>query len=205
MTSGKSVVVRLRKMRVINMVIISLCIFIIGFMITILLLLLHKPAASDTHRASLYKPKSVQSASNVTTVKGVPVSISIPRLTMSFEVIPGTQDQKGNWTLTWDRVQYATISPEPNNREGNTLIYGHATRKLFIPLYQLKSGDTASVTTDNGYVFHYKYEGTYAVSPHDYSVFEYKGAPILTLQTCSGTFFQNRQMYQFSFTGYEKV
>ncbi|MGH7156977.1 MAG: sortase [Candidatus Saccharimonadales bacterium] len=187
--------------------VIILCILIILSVLSFLVIYFHKPAVStSSNRGSLHAPQPALKVSAPQIVSGNPSFLSIPSLNKSLSIIPGTEDSKtGAWTLTWDKVQYATISPEPNNHEGNTLIYGHETSSIFTYLYRLRPGDTASVTTDNGYIFHYTYEGTYAVNPHDWSVFNYKGAPILTLQTCSGVFFQNRQMYQFSLSGFDKI
>jgi hypothetical protein len=33
--------------------------------------------------------------------------------------------------------------------------------------------------------------------PTDATLFEYKGKPILTIQTCSGVWYQNRQLFTF--------
>lgn len=166
-----------------------------------------KPTIPNSNRSSLSldAPKRAPAVLAVQTVKGSPELLSIPSLGLNLNVIPGTEDKNGNWTLTWDKVQYATVSTEPNNSGGDTLIYGHESKGVFLTLFLLKKGDTASVQTDNGYIFHYKYEGTYAVNPHDVSIFDYQGPPILTLQTCSGVFFQNRQMYQFSYVGFDKT
>lgn len=195
----------LRKMKTAHKAVILLCSLIIISVLTFLIVYFHKPSVSNSGRTSLNPPKPALTVSKNQVVSGYPTFLSLPSLNLALNVIPGSQDKTGAWTLTWDKVQYATISPEPNNHEGNTFIYGHETTNLFTYLYRLKPGDIASITTANGYIFNYTYEGTYAVNPHDLSVFDYKGAPILTLQTCSGVFFQNRQMYQFGYTGFDKV
>jgi hypothetical protein len=165
----------------------------------------YKPGIT-TDRSSLSTPKPALSVPANQVISGTPSSLSVPRLSKTFNVIPGVENYKtGEWTLTWNKVQYATITPKPNNRGGNTLIYGHETAAIFAYLYLLRPGDTVSLTTKNGYIFHYVYQGTYAVNPRDTSLFNYEGAPILTLQTCSGAFFQNRQMYQFSLAGFNKA
>ncbi len=182
-----------------------MCVLIIAGVLSFLFVYFQKPPVQDTHRGSLTPPESAPALAEAQVVQGNPHSISIPSLDLTLAVIHGTEDQKGNWTLTPTKAQYAVISPEPNNHEGNTVIYGHALTNVFGTLYKMKKGDTADITTDNGYIFHYVYQGTYAVNPRDWSIFEYKGAPILTLQTCSGTFYQNRQMYQFSYSGFDKI
>lgn len=140
------------------------------------------------------------------TISGKPVRLQIPSLKFDLAVIDGTYDAKtGGWTLTLDKAQFAVPSMEPNNVGGDTLIYGHYRPEVFAYLHLIKSGATAKVITDNGYVFTYTYYKTQAFDPRDTSIFYYDGAPRLTLQTCSGTFFQNRQMYYFSYGGYSKV
>lgn len=139
-------------------------------------------------------------------VTGDPVSISLPNVNITMPVINGYYNsQTGQWTLTDHTVQFATPSTQPNNIAGNTLIYGHALWTIFGHLQDLKAGDQAFVTTSNGYVFTYTYTSTQAYSPENTSIFSYTGAPRLTLQTCSGLFSQNRQMYYFTYDGYKKV
>lgn len=196
---------RLRRMKTADKVIVLFALLIIAAVLSFLVIYFNKPAIPNSHRGSLNPPQPAPSLTAAQTVSGNPSLIAIPSLGLNLEVIHGWEDTKGNWTLTPDKAQYAIISPEPNNHEGNTLIYGHALTNIFGRLYLMQKGAAASITTDNGYVFHYVYEGTYAVNPHDWSVFEYKGAPILTLQTCSGTFYQNRQMYQFNLLSVDKI
>lgn len=164
-----------------------------------------KPGVPNTHRGSLHSPGPPRPVSYGQILKGEPSNLAVPSLGISLNVIKGWEKPNGLWVLTPNNVQYAIISPEPNNHEGNTVIYGHATTAIFGKLFQIKKGSTASITTSNGYIFSYRYEGTYSVNPFDFSIFSYKGAPILTLQTCSGTFYQNRQMFQFSYLGFNKV
>lgn len=205
MTRLKFVSAKVQRMKKADKLVIFICTALIIAVLSLLGFYFNQKSSAETHKGSLNNPNPSLSVAPDKVVQGSPVLLSLPSLDKTLNVIPGSADKNGNWTLTYDKVQYATISPEPNNKEGNTLIYGHETKNIFTYLYRLKKGDIASVKTSNGYVFHYKYEGTYAVNPHDLSVFDYKGAPILTLQTCSGAFFQNRQMYQFAYIGYDKA
>jgi LPXTG-site transpeptidase (sortase) family protein len=139
-------------------------------------------------------------------IAGHPVQISVPSLNINLPVVNGYYDhQSGQWTLTLNKAQFATPSAEPNNTSGNTIIYGHYRKGVFSTLHQIQPGAIALITTSNGYVFEYKYTLTYAVSPTDTSIFTYTGPPELTIQTCSGTWFQNRQMYHFDFADYRKI
>jgi hypothetical protein len=142
-------------------------------------------------------------------VTGYPISISIPgprpALNMNVNIIPGYYDKNtGTWTLTTTDAQFVTFSAQPNNITGNTYIYGHYRPNIFAYLHLVSLGTIATITTSNGYQFNYKYVYSYAVSPSQTAVLSTSKAPILTVQTCSGDFFQNRQMYIFSYDGYTK-
>ena len=133
-------------------------------------------------------------------ISGEPVRLTIPSLNIDLQVIPGVYDQQtGQWTLTTDKVQYAVMTPPPNNSSGNTFIYGHYRTGVFATLHDIQPGSEAMIATDNGKTFTYKLASIRTVSPQDSaSVFEYQGAPILTLQTCTGLLFQNRQLFTFN-------
>ncbi len=134
-------------------------------------------------------------------VSGEPVRIQIPALHIDLPVIDGYYNKNSKtWTLTKDKVQYATITPQPNNREGNTFLYGHNRPGVFNVLNKVKPGDEVSIMTSNGHTFTYTFRTAYETSPNDVSLFEYKGAPILTIQTCSGVWYQNRQLFTFDLT-----
>jgi LPXTG-site transpeptidase (sortase) family protein len=155
--------------------------------------------ANVASAAPVSKPGSV-------TASGHPVQISIPSLNITLPVIDGYYNhQNGQWTLTLDKAQFATPSAEPNNASGNTIIYGHYRKGVFSTLHLIQPGAIAQITTSNGYVFEYKFTATYAVAPTDTSIFSYAGPPELTLQTCSGTWFQNRQMYHFDLIDYKNI
>jgi len=196
---------RFLRIRTIDKLIIALCVLVIASVASLGVIYIRKSPVPYAHRGSLNPPKPALQVHSSQVVSGDPAHISIPSLGVSLDVINGSQGENGLWTLTPDKAQYAVISPRPNNHEGNTVIYGHATQTIFGRLFSIKQGATADISTSNGYMFHYKYEGNYPVNPYDFSIFNYKGAPILTLQTCSGSFYQNRQMFQFSYVGYEKL
>jgi hypothetical protein len=139
-------------------------------------------------------------------ITGEPVGIAIPSLNMNLQVIPGVYNkQSGQWTLTLDKAQFAEPSVPPNNEAGNTFIYGHYRPEVFAYLHHIVPGAQAIISTDNGYQFTYTYQTTAAFNPTDTSIFTYQGAPRLTIQTCSGAFMQNRQMYYFQYDGYSKA
>jgi LPXTG-site transpeptidase (sortase) family protein len=152
-----------------------------------------QPAAPATSFPRNYSPAP-------TVVQGNPVDLQIPSLGINLPIVNGYYNfQTKQWTLTLDKVQYATMTPPPNNDSGNTFIYGHYRKSVFADLHNIKDGAEAMVKTDNGHVFYYKLAGSRVTTPDDSSLFYYKGKPILTIQTCTGLFFQNRQLFTFNF------
>lgn len=131
-------------------------------------------------------------------ISGQPVRIQIPSLHIDLKVVDGYYNSTNKtWTLTRDMAQHATMTPQPNNKEGNTFIYAHNRPGVFQALSKLKVGDQVIVTTGNGHTFTYTFRSAYETNPTDTSLFTYEGAPILTLQTCSGIWYQNRQLFTF--------
>lgn len=179
----------------------ALIIIVVGFLIAFGFKLFPSLKASTAGLPANTKPLNVTHI-----VKGHPVSLAIPSLNMNLTVIDGYYNQSTNsWTLTLDKAQFATTTSLPNNHEGDTFIYGHYRPEVFARLHLVQPGATATITTNNYYKFNYVFTNTYAVKPSDSSIFSYHGAPMLTIQTCSGSFFQNRQMYQFKFRDYQKI
>jgi LPXTG-site transpeptidase (sortase) family protein len=149
--------------------------------------------------------QTVHLVPSATLVTGVPARITIPSLNIDLQVIPGVYNARsGQWTLTLDKAQFAEPSVQPNNETGNTLIYGHYRPEVFAYLHLIKPGSQAMITTNNGYTFTYTFQSSVAFDPTDTSIFTYRGAPRLTIQTCSGAFMQNRQLYYFQYDGYSK-
>jgi sortase (surface protein transpeptidase) len=139
-------------------------------------------------------------------ISGHPVSISFPSVDITdVPVVDGYFDtKKQDWTLGLHTAQWGTMTPQPNDTAGNTYIYGHYRPEVFAYLHVIKPGAEAIVTTDNGYKFIYTFDSSINVDPTDVSLFNYQGPPILTVQTCSGSWFQNRQLFKFTFTRVEK-
>jgi LPXTG-site transpeptidase (sortase) family protein len=133
---------------------------------------------------------------------GMPTELLIPSLHIDLPVIPGYYDsQTQKWTLSLDKVQYAAMTPEPNTISGNTFVYGHYRRSVFASLHNIKPDSEATVRTKNGKSYTYKLQKVTVVSPEDSgNIFSYQGRPILTIQTCTGLWFQNRQLFTFSLT-----
>jgi LPXTG-site transpeptidase (sortase) family protein len=132
------------------------------------------------------------------TVSGTPSHISIPAVGIDLDVEPGYYDKTSQtWTLSLTQAMYATITPEANNAAGNTFIYGHNRTQVFYKLLKVQPGENATVTTSNHHRFVYKMVSRRDTKPTDSSLFNYQGPPILTLQTCSGFWYQNRSLFVF--------
>lgn len=132
-------------------------------------------------------------------IQGEPAELIIPSLDLDLKIIPGYYNTiTQTWTLSPDKVQYATITPPPNNIEGNTFLYGHDLITVFASLHTIKANSLAIVKTDNDHTFYYQLNNILTTNPLDDSVFNYHGKPILTIQTCGGWFYQDRQFFIFN-------
>jgi LPXTG-site transpeptidase (sortase) family protein len=141
-----------------------------------------------------------------TLITGKPVELSVDSINLKLEVADGVYNQKnGQWTLSKNKAHFALLTVQPNNEQGNTLIYGHYRPEVFAKLRKVQPGAEAIVKTDNGYSFVYKFRSSQTVNPADTSIFAYQGAPMLTLQTCTGAWMQNRQLFSFDLTRFEKT
>lgn len=137
---------------------------------------------------------------------GIPVRVAISDVGIDVPVQKGFYDSdKKIWTLSLDKAQFAMMSKKPNTIEGNTYIYGHARTNVFAPLLKAKVGATAVVHTEDGQEFSYRLKTILVVKPEDSTILQYHGSPILTLQTCSGSLFQNRSLYVFEFVSARNV
>jgi len=167
--------------------------------VSLILYIFSSQAVSATDIINPPEFKISQSAPNDTEIIGMPDELIIPSLKMDLKVIPGYYNAKTQtWNLTLNEVQYATITPEPNDLEGDTFFYGHYRTEVFAYLHTIKGNAQAIVKTTNGHTFYYQLSSIRTTTPYDDSVFSYSGPPILTIQTCTGLFFQNRQFYTFN-------
>lgn len=159
------------------------------------------------NQRSAEKPKPFSQLLNNTVPKddgsplitGTPTHITIPSVGIDLNVIPGYYYPKSQtWTLSLNDAQYATMTAKPNNKSGDTFIYAHYRLHVFYTLPHVKAGDQAVITTANGHTFTYTFLSSTITSPDNTALFNYKGQPILVLQTCTGVQFQNRQLFVFN-------
>lgn len=135
---------------------------------------------------------------------GKPVRLTIASIGIDIDVADGVYDASSQtWTLTNTNAHYALMTPPANNLKGNTFIYGHNRKQVFASLKNVQVGDTAIVTTAEGHTFTYIFASSFETTPTDDSLFRYEGPSLLTLQTCSGLWYQNRQLFTFTFSSVE--
>ena len=153
------------------------------------------------HTQVVALPSTPPLDSNAPIIAGKPTHIAIPSVSIDLEIIPGYYNATNeSWTLTLDKAQWGAITSQPNNKAGMTYIYAHDRKHVFYDLPNIKPGDKAIVTTANHHTFTYTYKSNTIVSPSDTSLFNYRGRPILVLQTCTGLWYQYRQLFVFDLT-----
>lgn len=131
-------------------------------------------------------------------ISGKPVRLEVPAANINITIIDGAYNTNtGEWTLTDDKAQFALPTVQPNDQSGNTLIYGHNTWAVFAALHNLKQGAEAKIYTENGHIFTYKLRSSEVVDPTNTAIFDYEGAPQLTLQTCTGVWSEARKFFYF--------
>lgn len=132
-------------------------------------------------------------------LRGLPIRIVIPSITVDKEILPGIYDENSeSWNVGGKSIHYAELSTPANNSGGNTLLYGHNNNNVFGKLSKLSINDQVVIYTDNNLILTYRFMEATDYNPQDTSIFTYMGPPQLTLQTCSGAFNQIRTLYSFS-------
>ena len=142
--------------------------------------------------------KTAAPVSPLNTIVGTPDRIIIPALSIDNRTEAGVYNPTNHsWNLSTVNAQYAQISAQANLRGGNTFIYGHNSRRIFARLPNVKKGDVAIIETKNNLKFFYGFSSMSEVGPDDVEALDYNGAPILTVQTCSGNWNEKRQVFRF--------
>lgn len=146
-------------------------------------------------------------APSVVPVKqGTPTRLSVPSLGINLAVQVGVYDAPTmSWTVDNVHAYYANMSVPINDHNGTTLIYGHAQAPVFARLPEIQPGANATVVTDNGYRFQYRYVAMTQVTPTDVGVLRVDGPPTLVLQTCMGVWDAYRGLFSFELQSVEKV
>lgn len=153
------------------------------------------PLPSTALAAELPKPPVFQQAQ---VISGTPTKIALPSLGLDITVDPGIYNSIDHtWTLSPSHAHFAEPSMPPNNKQGNTLIYGHNNDYVFGLLRNIHAGDTAIITADNGHRFYYSFVSAENVKPDNMIVFQYQGPPTLVIQTCTGNWNEWRKLSTF--------
>lgn len=163
------------------------------------------PSHQAPYRYAAYRQVPVAPAVKV--ISGVPVRIVIPGSSWLGQVVDLPVDKgyydasTGEWTLSGYHAQFMTISSLANNVSGQTYIYGHNNDYVFGALRHVTPavGAQALLYTDTGHVFSYSFTSVTSVAPDSTAVLDYHGPPILTVQTCTGSFNEVRTLYTFTF------
>lgn len=154
----------------------------------------HPPKNFSLYSVSIQQPPKTEQL-----VSEKPIRIVVPSLGIDLPVEDGIYNNKTKeWTLSDTAVHYALVTPQPNNLAGNTFIYGHNKQGIFDQLKNLKLGETVELHGEKT-IFRYVLKTVHEVSPEDVSLFSYTGPSQLTIQTCSGTWYEKRQLFTLSF------
>jgi LPXTG-site transpeptidase (sortase) family protein len=155
-------------------------------------------AYKDSHAQALQNNTPNQDSNPLVT--GTPVNISIPSVNIDLKVLPGYYyPSTKSWTLSLDEAHWGVMTAQANNKSGATFIYGHNRKQVFSSLPKIKERAEAIVTTNKGHSFKYRFVNSSVTSPNDTSLFSYEGKPVLILQTCTGLWYQDRQLFVFDF------
>lgn len=130
---------------------------------------------------------------------GMPQTLSLPEYNLLLDVLPGSYDPSDDsWNIASYKTQYILGTAWPNNKNGNTVIYGHNNMKVFGHTKELAPGDVATLSTASGHTFTYQYVDDQVVDPSDTSVLTTPTSrPTLTLITCTGIWNQSRRLMHF--------
>lgn len=161
------------------------------------------PPSSMPVAALEYTDRSVaESQPTFQLIEGKPVRIVVPGSDIDIVLDEGYYSPTDeSWTLSDTHAQFAMMSVLANNHSGNTFVYGHGTDSIFGNLSTRPpiEGSVAILYTAEGYVFEYEFDSSRSVTPTETSALDYSGPPVLTIQTCTGTFSEWRTMYRFGF------
>lgn len=159
------------------------------------------PASALSQTTTIAKPITYEVKKQA--ISGQPARINIARLGIDLPVVDGAYDAVHNtWTLFDDSVQYATMTALPNDKEGNTFLYGHNTAAVLERVKDIIPGDMLTITATNGKVFSYAYTGDDSVTPDKTDILSAKSLQSqVTLMTCQGIFSETRRLLHFNFTG----
>lgn len=149
-----------------------------------------KPGAMNTIASS--------ESTNSEYVSGQPERILVPSIGIDVEVDSGNYDKDNiTWNVSQNKVNFAVMTDLPNNKSGNTVIYGHNSKYIFKNLEDVKDGDRVYIQTKNGHSFEYVFISKKEINPNDVSILESSELPQLILLTCKGLLNEKRLVLTF--------
>lgn len=124
----------------------------------------------------------------------IPVELRIASIGKNISLVKGFYSQSNtDWTLSDVEAQYIAYE-----QSKSFYIYGHNSTYIFGDLPQLQQGDQVSLVSLNNIVRKYAFTDKKTVTPYEVDVLNIQGKdPQLILQTCSGWYGQNRDVYYF--------
>lgn len=130
----------------------------------------------------------------------LPQQITIPAVGIDLTVAVTSQEADGLWPVSKTKAHFIA-STSPLMLSGNSVIYGHNTKAVFLKTRSLKPGDLAYLKGDNGLVYIYKYRSSKLVDADDASILaEQPTNHQLVLLTCNGWRNQQRKLIYFDYS-----
>lgn len=130
---------------------------------------------------------------------GTPVSLSLPRLSIDKEVLPGFYNQAlRTWTLDETHAFFMKQASMP-------IIYGHDTAPVFKALDGVAKNEILKIKNSDGDLFFFKYIGDENILPTSSDVISTFKPNTVLLITCSGIHYQTRRVLTFEYLGQDQV
>jgi len=184
----------------------------IGFVVT------HLDSASNKQVSSVQAEHTDISTKTVavvpTVVPGTPVTISIPKINVNTKVESVGMDSQGRMDVPKSGEDTAWYSPgyKPG-MNGSAVIDGHldlvtGAPAVFWNLKNLTSGDTISVTEDNGKIYTFAVDHLTKYPYNEFpikEVFSASDVPMLNLITCNGVWDKASKNYSDRLVVYSKL
>jgi sortase (surface protein transpeptidase) len=158
-----------------------------------------RPFLANTTRPlgnEAYTPPTA--SENKQMVLGEPVRLLLPAINVDLGVIKGYYNaETRQWTLDNTHAFYMQGSATP-------LFYGHNRVGVFENLNKLQPGETLLITNSEGRQLRFAYKGYKVVKPEDSWLLQEKNPETVMVMSCTGIFYESRQVLYFAYEGLEK-
>lgn len=115
--------------------------------------------------------------------RALPVNISFGNTYDLFIVQAGIVD--GAWSISQNHANHVRQSHAPGE-EGNIIIYGHNTNRVFGSLLSVRAGEIVRISTTDGKLHTYRISQTVTVPTDQTQWLTPTAHEVLTLYTCTG-------------------